>query len=115
MRRIKLIVAYDGTAYCGWQVQNNGITIEGVLNRTLSQLTGEEIQVIGASRTDSGVHALGNVAVFDTESRIPAEKFSFALNARLPEDIRIQNSCEVEADFHPRKCVSTKPSSESRR
>lgn len=108
MRRIKLIVAYDGTAYCGWQVQNNGITIEGVLNRTLSQLTGEEIQVIGASRTDSGVHALGNVAVFDTESRIPAEKFSFALNARLPEDIRIQNSCEVEADFHPRKCVSTK-------
>ena len=108
MKRVKLIVAYDGTAYCGWQVQNNGETIESVLNRHLSALTGELITVIGASRTDSGVHALGNVAVFDTESRIPAEKFSFALNARLPQDIRIQDSCEVPLDFHPRRCVSTK-------
>ena len=108
MKRVKLIVAYDGTAYCGWQVQNNGETIESVLNRHLSALTGELITVTGASRTDSGVHALGNVAVFDTESRIPAEKFSFALNARLPQDIRIQDSCEVPLDFHPRRCVSTK-------
>lgn len=108
MRRIKLIVAYEGTHYCGWQVQPNGETIEGVLNRTLSELTGEDIMVIGASRTDAGVHALGNVAVFDTESRIPADKFGYALNARLPEDISIQDSCEVPLDFHPRKCVSTK-------
>lgn len=108
MRRIKLIVAYDGTNYCGWQVQNNGETIEGVLNRCISNLTGEDIQVTGASRTDSGVHGLGNIAVFDTESRIPGEKFSFALNAKLPDDIRIQDSCEVPLDFHPRKCVSTK-------
>lgn len=108
MKRIKLIVAYDGTRYCGWQVQNNGETIEGVLNRAISELTGEHIMVIGASRTDAGVHALGNVAVFDTESRIPGEKFVFALNVRLPEDIRIQESCEVPLDFHPRKCVSTK-------
>ncbi|MGX8714159.1 MAG: tRNA pseudouridine(38-40) synthase TruA [Lachnospiraceae bacterium] len=108
MRRIKLIVAYEGTRYCGWQVQPNGETIEGVLNRALSELTGETIAVIGASRTDAGVHALGNVAVFDTESRIPADKFCYALNARLPEDISIQDSCEVAADFHPRKCVSTK-------
>lgn len=102
MKRIKLVVAYDGTNYHGWQVQDNGITIEEVLNRTISELVQEDIKVIGASRTDAGVHACGNVAVFDTESRIPGDKFSFALNQRLPEDIRIQESCEVHADFHPR-------------
>lgn len=102
MKRIKLVVAYDGTAYHGWQLQPREITIEGVLNQTISELTGEEIQVIGASRTDAGVHALGNVAVFDTESRIPGEKFSYALNQRLPGDIVIQDSREVAADFHPR-------------
>ena len=80
MVRIKLIVAYDGTNYCGWQIQNNGITIEEVLNRELSRLLNEDIKVIGASRTDSGVHAMGNVAVFDSETRIPPEKISFALN-----------------------------------
>ena len=74
MRRIKLIVAYDGTKYSGWQVQNNADTIEGRLNAALSSICGENIRVIGASRTDAGVHALGNIAVFDTESRIPAEK-----------------------------------------
>jgi tRNA pseudouridine38-40 synthase len=108
MKRIKLIVAYDGTDYCGWQIQNNGETIEGVLNRTLSELLGEEITVIGASRTDSGVHALGNVAVFDTNTRIPADKIAFALNTRLPDTIKIQDSCEVALDFHPRRCVSFK-------
>ncbi len=108
MRRIKLIVSYDGTNYCGWQIQDNGITVEEVLNRTLCKLTREEIACIGASRTDSGVHALGNVAVFDTESRIPAEKFSYALNQRLPEDIRIQESTEVAPDWHPRYCNSRK-------
>ena len=82
MRRIKLIVAYDGTKYSGWQVQNNADTIEGRLNAALSSICGENIRVIGASRTDAGVHALGNIAVFDTESRIPAEKFAYALNAR---------------------------------
>lgn len=103
MKRIKLVVAYDGTNYCGWQVQNNGVTIAGVLNETLSGLLGEEIRVMGASRTDSGVHALCNVAVFDTETRIPAEKLAYALNALLPEDISIQRSCEVNGSFHP--CV----------
>ena len=102
MRRIKLTVAYDGTNYCGWQVQPNGITIEEVLNKAICRLTGEEIQVIGASRTDSGVHALGNVAVFDTESRIPAERFSYALNQRLPEDIVVVKSEEVPEEWHPR-------------
>lgn len=108
MKRVKLVVAYDGTNYHGWQVQDNGITIEEVLNRTLSELVQEDIKVIGASRTDAGVHACGNVAVFDTESRIPGDKFSFALNQRLPEDIRIQESCEVDADFHPRYADTVK-------
>ena len=108
MKRIKLVVAYEGTNYCGWQVQPSGVTIEGVLNHTLSQLLGEEIKVTGASRTDSGVHSLGNVAVFDTGTRIPPEKICYALNQRLPADIAVQSSCEVPRDFHPRRCYSEK-------
>lgn len=107
-KRVRLIVAYDGTNYHGWQVQPGVTTIEGELNRCLSALLQEEIQVIGASRTDSGVHALGNVAVFDTCTRIPAEKISYALNQRLPEDIRIQKSEEVPLDWHPRHGESRK-------
>ncbi len=106
--RVCLVVAYDGTNYHGWQIQNNGITIESELNRALSALLGEDIQVIGASRTDSGVHAMGNIAVFDTASRMPAEKVSYALNQRLPEDIRIMRSYEVAGDWHPRHCASRK-------
>lgn len=108
MKRVKLVVAYDGTAYRGWQLQPNGITIEEVLNRELTALLKEPISVIGASRTDSGVHARGNVAVFDTENRMPADKICFALNQRLPEDIRVQSSKEVPADWHPRKANCTK-------
>ncbi len=108
MVRVKLTVAYDGTNYCGWQIQNNGITIEEVLNRELSGLLGEDIHIIGASRTDSGVHALGNVAVFDTATRIPPDKLSFALNQRLPEDIVITDSCQVADNFHPRYCDTIK-------
>ena len=107
-KRIMLTVAYDGTNYCGWQIQPNGITIEGVLNEKLSELLKEDIAVIGASRTDSGVHALCNVAVFDTCSPIPGEKISYALNQSLPEDIRIVASEEVEEDFHPRHCETRK-------
>lgn len=92
MKRVMLRVAYDGTDYCGWQLQPGVPTIEGVLNEKLSELLGEEITVTGASRTDSGVHSLGNVAVFDTNTRIPAEKISYALNQRLPDDIVIQGS-----------------------
>lgn len=108
MKRIGLIVAYDGTNYCGWQVQPNGVTIQGELNRCLSELLGEKVETIGASRTDAGVHAMGNVAVFDTETRMPGEKISYALNQRLPEDIRIQLSEEMPMDFHPRYCDSVK-------
>ncbi len=106
--RVMLRVAYDGTNYCGWQIQPNAVTVEGELDKALSDLFKEDIHVIGASRTDSGVHALGNVAVFDTATRIPAEKICMALNARLPEDIVVQSSVQVEEDFHPRKCVSEK-------
>ena len=102
MRRIRLTVAYDGTNYCGWQIQPNGITVEEVLKKTIEKLTGEKVTVLGASRTDSGVHALGNVAVFDTESRIPAERFSYALNQKLPRDITVVESREVPLTWHPR-------------
>ena len=96
-------MAFDGTNYCGWQIQPEAVTVEGVLDKAISDLTNEKIHVIGASRTDSGVHAYGAIAVFDTMSLIPAAKFAYALNARLPEDIRIRKSDEVDIDWHPRK------------
>ena len=109
MKRILLTVAYDGTGYSGFQAQKSGVpTIERELNRALTELTGVETEVSGASRTDAGVHALCNLAVFDTESRIPPEKFANALNVRLPEQICVQNSREVPADFHPRFCDTVK-------
>lgn len=101
-RRILIYVAYDGTSYHGFQVQPGVPTIEGILNETLSSLFKEDIAVIGASRTDSGVHSKGNIAVFDTNARIPAEKVPYALNRQLPEDIRIVGAAEVKPDFHPR-------------
>lgn len=109
--RVMLRVAYDGTNYCGWQLQPNAVTIEGVLNQQLTALLMQEIHVIGTSRTDAGVHALGNVAVFDMDERvcrIPPEKIAPALNAGLPDDIVVQESMRVFDDFHPRKCVSRK-------
>lgn len=102
VKRIRLFVAYDGTAYHGWQIQPNAITIESELNRAISDLVGTDVQVIGASRTDAGVHSMGNVAVFDSATRIPAEKIAGAINARLPEDIRVVKSDEVSIDWHPR-------------
>lgn len=108
MKRIKLTVAYDGTDYCGWQIQKNGVTVEEVLNRALSRLIGDRVTVIGASRTDAGVHAQGNVAVFDTDTRIPAERIAYAVNALLPDDVVVVSSGEVPAGWHPRKCVSVK-------
>lgn len=102
LRRIKLVVAYDGTNYCGWQVQPNGISIQSMLQQHIEELIGDKILLTGASRTDSGVHALGQVAVFDTTKTWPAERFVPALNQRLPKDINIQSAEEVPLDFHPR-------------
>ena len=85
MKRVGLVVAYDGTNYSGWQIQPNGITIQGVLNDTLSDLLGEKIEIMGASRTDAGVHALGNVAVFDTNTRDSEKTYEYRiLNRKFP-------------------------------
>lgn len=108
MRRIKLVVAYDGTQYCGWQIQPEAPTVEMYLDKAIYELTGENVHVTGASRTDAGVHALGNVAVFDTESKIPGDRFTYALNRFLPESIVVQESREVSPDFHPRHCNTQK-------
>lgn len=108
MRNIKLVLEYDGTNYAGWQRQKNALTIQQVLEEALYKLTGEKITVIGAGRTDSGVHARGQVANFLTASRIPAERFSFALNSVLPWDIRALDSHEVPHEFHARYWAKAK-------
>ena len=109
MKRILLTVSYDGTGYSGFQAQKSEVpTIERELNRAITELTGVETEVSGASRTDAGVHALCNLAVFDTDSRIPPEKFANALNVRLPGQICVQDSRQVPDDFHPRFCDTIK-------
>ena len=102
MRRIHLIVEYDGTNYAGWQRQLNALAVQQVLEEALERLTGARVVVHGASRTDAGVHALGQSCHFDTLSRIPADKFSYAVNTLLPPDIRVRASREVPPDFHAR-------------
>lgn len=101
-RRVRLTVSYDGTNYSGWQRQENADSVQERLERALHALTGENVPVIGASRTDAGVHALGQTAHFDTASSIPADKFCYALNTRLPDDIRVVASCAAAPDFHAR-------------
>ena len=88
-KRILLTVSYDGTAYVGWQYQDNGPSIQDELEKALQKALGPFVRVTGASRTDAGVHALGNVAVFDTASPIPGDKMAHALNPLLPRQIRI--------------------------
>jgi len=100
--RILLTIEYDGTDYCGWQIQPNGKTVEEEIETALFRLTGEKISVTGSGRTDSGVHAAGQTAHFDTQSKIPSERFSYALNSLLPKDIRIVSSVEVPQTFHAR-------------
>lgn len=102
MRRILLKLQYDGSAYNGWQVQPFGRTIQGMLQDCLLKLTSEKVTVIGAGRTDAGVHALGQIAVFDSRSRLPTDVIRRALNALLPPDIRVMGIDEVTGDFHPR-------------
>jgi tRNA pseudouridine38-40 synthase len=102
MRNVKLLLQYDGTDYAGWQVQDNATTVQGVLEEALATVLRETIRVAGASRTDSGVHALGQVAAFRTSNSLPAEKLLRALNGILPPDIRVIEITEPEADFIPR-------------
>lgn len=102
MRNIKLTIEYDGTNYLGWQKQKNGATIQGILEEAIKLLTKEEIELVGSSRTDTGVHAKAFIANFKTNSTIPADKFREAINHKLPEDIVIIKSEEVDINFHSR-------------
>ncbi|PKL46897.1 MAG: tRNA pseudouridine(38-40) synthase TruA [Nitrospira bacterium HGW-Nitrospira-1] len=102
MKYIKLIIEYDGTNYQGWQTQRSGLTIQDTISKTISDITDEQIKLISASRTDAGVHALGQVAAFRTDSVLPADTIKRALNAKLPKDIRILEAEDVDSEFHPR-------------
>ena len=106
--RIKLVLEYDGTEYCGWQIQPNGVTVQQRLNEAVLALTGEEVTVTASGRTDSGVHAAGQAAHFDTESAIPPERFAAALNSVLPSDIRVLRSVAAPEGFHARFCAKKK-------
>lgn len=108
MRNIKLLIEYDGTNYQGWQVQPKGPTIQGILEEKLGLLTGRPVQLFGSGRTDSGVHALGQVAHFKTQSRMDIPTIQRALNSLLPPDIVIQKVEEVDEGFHARKHSKSK-------
>ncbi|MBM3894723.1 tRNA pseudouridine(38-40) synthase TruA [Candidatus Dependentiae bacterium] len=101
IRKIKMIVSYDGTDFLGWQIQKDDRTVAGVLESTYRRVFGEKISILGASRTDSGVHALGQVAIFRTELEILNEKMLFAWNASLPSSIVIRSLKDCTDDFHP--------------
>ena len=102
MRNIKLTIEYDGTSYGGWQKQKNNRTIQQCIEEAIKLLTGEEVELIGSSRTDAGVHAKGMVANFITNSKIPSDKFREAINTKLPDDIGIIKSEDVDKNFHSR-------------
>ena len=108
MRNIKLLIEYDGTNYLGWQVQPKGSTIQGVLEEKLGLLTGEPIRLFGSGRTDSGVHAFGQVAHFKTRSQMDIRTIQKALNSLIPSDIVIRKAEEVAEDFHARKHSKSK-------
>ncbi len=102
MRNIKLTIEYDGTSYGGWQKQKNNRTIQQCIEEAIKLLTGEDVELIGSSRTDAGVHAKGMIANFITNSQIPTDKFREAINTKLPDDIGIIKSEEVDRNFHSR-------------
>jgi tRNA pseudouridine38-40 synthase len=108
MKKIRLHLEYDGTAYHGWQVQKDAVTVQGVLEENVLRVTGDKTSVIGASRTDAGVHAFGQVATFRTASHLDAQTIKKALNAVLPQDIRITASEEIDDAFNPRDDALTK-------
>ena len=106
--RVFLKIEYDGTEYCGWQIQPNLVTVQQKIEESITRLTGERVSVTGSGRTDSGVHALGQIAHFDTQSTIPAEKFSSALNQFLPNDVKVVESWQVDGDLHARYSAKRK-------
>lgn len=101
-RNIKLTIEFDGTRYHGWQLQENALTVQEVITSAIRALTGEDCNLTGSGRTDAGVHAMGFVANFYTASRIPPDRFAFALYSLLPDDISIRDSEEVPHEFHSR-------------
>ncbi|OUN00821.1 MAG: tRNA pseudouridine(38,39,40) synthase TruA [Firmicutes bacterium ZCTH02-B6] len=103
MRNIRCVVAYDGTEFLGFQRQAGGQTVQGVLEDAVASLTGEQVRVLGAGRTDAGVHAAGQVVAFRTASRIPVERWPYALNSRLPPSVVVTDAAEAPAQFHPRR------------
>jgi len=103
MSRLKITIGYDGTNYAGWQVQPNGVTVQEVLERVLAKLNGSPVKVHGSGRTDQGVHARGQVAHFDLEKEFSPRDLNRALNALLPEDVRVLKVQKAKADFHARK------------
>jgi tRNA pseudouridine38-40 synthase len=107
-RNIKLVLSYDGSAFNGWQIQPDRPTIQGALADVIQRITGEKILPQGSGRTDAGVHALAQVASFQSTSTIPLENFVKALNSLLPESIRVLSADEVEVDFHARHCAKAK-------
>jgi len=108
MRNLKLVLAYDGSEFSGWQVQPGAATIQGALASAIGRLTGENVLPQGSGRTDAGVHALGQVATFTTASPVPTENFLKALNDILPAAIRVLEAAEVPAEFHARKSAHAK-------
>ena len=102
MRNIKLIIEYDGKDFNGWQKQKDKLNIQGTIEKAIEQITGEEIELMASGRTDAGVHALGQVANFKTNSKIPIEKFPIAINTNLKKSIIIKSAEEVEERFHSR-------------
>lgn len=108
LRRIALIIEYDGTNYVGWQVQPNGVSVQQVITEAFQKQLSESPILHASGRTDSGVHAAAQVAHFDTTGRIPADKYCYALNTRLPSDIRIKASIDVPLNFHARFSVKEK-------
>ena len=108
MRNLKLVLAYDGTDFCGWQVQPNAASIQGTLASAIGHITGEKVLPQGSGRTDAGVHALGQVATFPTESVIPGANLVIALNDILPASVRVLDASEVPDGFHARKSAKRK-------
>ncbi len=107
-RNIRLILAYDGTAYHGWQIQEDAPTLQGLISEAITRITGEKVTLTGSGRTDAGTHARGLVANFFTGSRIPPVRFVRALNSQLPRDIRVLSARQVPLDFHARKNAVSK-------
>jgi tRNA pseudouridine38-40 synthase len=105
---VKILLEYDGTCYHGWQRQKNALSIQEILEKAIYSITGERVNVIGAGRTDAGVHALGQVANFTTNTRIPVDKLPYAINSKLPEDIVVKHAEVVPESFHASRSAKAK-------